>query len=116
MTTAPSARTPLDEFFAAVPEADVIDALPDGARVTFDLTGDGGGEWTVSRNGGSTAIERSNHGRPVDCRLRCSVADFRALVRGDLEPRQGFLERRFQVEGDVGLVLRLQRTVARSED
>ncbi|MCB9688918.1 MAG: SCP2 sterol-binding domain-containing protein [Alphaproteobacteria bacterium] len=115
MTPSPSARSPLDEFFAAVPEADVLSALPDGARVTFDLLGDDGGLWTVSRNGGSTAIERTNHDAPVDCRLRCTVGDFRALVRGELDPRQGFMERRLEVEGDVGLVLRLQRTVVRSE-
>jgi putative sterol carrier protein len=102
----------LDEFFAAVPEAEVLHALPDGVSVSFDLRGDGGGTWTVSRDAGRTEIRRKLAPRP-DCHVRCTVADFRALVRGELDPRRGFLEGRLAVEGDVGLVLRLQRTVGR---
>lgn len=100
------------EFFAAVPEAKVVDALPDGVSVTFDLRGDGGGTWTVSRHGGRTAVSRHEAAAP-DCRLACTVADFRALVNGELDPRAGFLEGRLAVEGDVGLVLKLQRTMGR---
>ena len=48
------ALTGLDEFFAAVPEAEVLHALPDGVSVTFDLRGDGGGTWKVSRDDGQT--------------------------------------------------------------
>lgn len=103
--------TGLDEFFAAVPEAELA-SLPDGVSVSFDLRGDGGGTWTVSRADGATKVRRKLAQHP-DCHVRCTVADFRALVRGDLDPRRGFLEGRLAVEGDVGLVLRLQRTVAR---
>jgi putative sterol carrier protein len=112
--------TGLDEFFAAVPEAEVLHALPDGVSVTFDLRGDGGGTWTVSRDDGHTEVRRASDPRRAgagpeyaDCHLSCTVADFRALIRGELDPRRGFLEGRLAVEGDVGLVLRLQRTVGR---
>jgi putative sterol carrier protein len=98
------------EFFAAVPEADVLHGLPDGVSVTFVLEGEGGGTWTVQRKGQQTEVTRAAHPYP-DCRLACSVADFRALIRGELDPRQGFVERRLEVEGDVGLVLRLRRRV-----
>lgn len=100
----------LDAFFATVPESLALDSLPDGVSVTFDLLGEGGGVWTVTRRGASTEVLRRDAPAP-DCRLRCTVADFRALLRGELDPRRGFLERRLEVEGDVGLVLRLQRTV-----
>lgn len=98
----------LDEFFAAVPEHEALSALPDGVSVTFDLRGEGGGTWTVARQGGRTEIRRRAASNP-DCHFRASVIDFRAFLRGELDARQGFLEGRFQVEGDVGLVLRLQR-------
>ena len=97
----------LDDFFASVPESEAL-PLPDGVAVTFDLVGDGGGTWTVERRKGQISVMRREVPNP-DCRLQCSVQDFRALVGGDLDPRQGFLEGRFEVEGDVGLVLRLQR-------
>lgn len=99
----------LEEFFAAAPEAGSPQALPEGVSVTFELRGEGGGSWTVSRDQGRTAIQRGSVAIP-DCRLRCSVADFRSLLRGELDARQGFLEGRFEVEGDVGLVLRLKRS------
>jgi hypothetical protein len=104
------AHTGLEEFFAAVPEAATPWTLPDGVRVRFELRGEGGGSWTVSRLDGEWEIQRSADGFP-DCLLRCSVPDFRALLRGELDPRQGFLEGRLEVEGDVGLVLRLKRSV-----
>jgi putative sterol carrier protein len=100
----------IEAFFAAVPEAQVVSALPDGVSVAFELTGEGGGNWTVAREGSTTRVEPGSSAHP-DCRLRCSVDDFRRLVNGELEPRRGFLEGRFSVEGDVGLVWRLRRSV-----
>lgn len=100
----------LDTFFATVPGERVLHSLPDGVSVTFDLRGDGGGLWTVVRDGDKTEIVRDAP-RNADCRLRCTAADFQALLRGDLDARRGFLERRLEVEGDVGLVLALQRSV-----
>lgn len=105
-----TATAGIDAFFATIPESLVLGSLPDGVSVVFDLHGEGGGTWTVTRRGDSTEIVRRGDPAP-DCRLRCTVADFRALLRGELDPRRGFLERRLEVEGDVGLVLRLQRTV-----
>ncbi|MEQ1569523.1 MAG: SCP2 sterol-binding domain-containing protein [Myxococcota bacterium] len=98
------------EFFASVPRDGVLHALPDGVSVTFDLRGPGGGVWTVERDGDETRIRRQDGSSP-DCRLSCSVRDFQALLGGSLEPMKGFVERRLVVEGDVGLVLRLHRSV-----
>ncbi len=95
-------------FFDQVPPC-VTDALPEGVAVTFDLTGRGGGTWTVERNdAGATRVVAKPRSRP-DCFLRCTTADFQALVSGELDPRDGFMEGRFEVEGDVGLVLALHR-------
>jgi predicted lipid carrier protein YhbT len=89
--------------------------------VTFDLRGEGGGSWTVSSRDGSAEVARraEQNGKAgpaspepyADCVLRCEVSDFRALISGALDPRRGFLERRLDIEGDVGLVLRLLRSV-----
>lgn len=103
--------SPIDAFFAAVPEAQVLSALPDGVSVTFHLEGEGGGTWTVSRRADHTRIDAHAVDHP-DCRLRCTVADFRALIVGELDPKRGFLEQRLHVEGDVGLVWRLRRSVS----
>jgi putative sterol carrier protein len=95
-------------FFEQVP-TNVIDALPSGVAVVFELSGPEGGRWTVERDDeGRGRIREVAPPRP-DCRLKCSTDDFRSLLQGTLDPRDGFLEGRFEVEGDVGLVLALHR-------
>jgi putative sterol carrier protein len=105
-----SVPPPLSEFFAAVAQDQGLRVLPDGVSVTFDLRGEGGGTWTVSNRDGTTEVARRADPYP-DCLLRCEVADFQALLSGELDPRRGFLERRLAIEGDVGLVLRLLRSI-----
>jgi putative sterol carrier protein len=98
----------LEDIFSDAPVREAMVRLPDDVSVTFDLAGDGGGTWTVSRSRGRTAVKRADSEQP-DCRIVCSVGDFQALVRGDLDARHAFLAGRLGVEGDVGLALRLQR-------
>lgn len=100
-----------EDFFRAVGDGPYAD-LPDGVTITFDLHGDGGGVFTIRRTEKAVELLRIEATRP-DCRLRCSVQDFLDLVDGHLDSRRGFLEGRFEVEGDVGLVLRLERALTR---
>ncbi len=102
--------TGLDAFFeSANSGVGLYSALPDGVSITFELAGEGGGIWSVVRDDeGSVVVSREAVTRP-DCKLACSVDDFIALVNGDMGAREGFMEGRLDVEGDVGLVWRLQK-------
>ena len=103
----------LGEFFLDVPNGSrLADVLPDGVAIGFDLLGPGGGCWTVTRDRHETRVIRELTVRP-DCTLKCSVGDVRELLEGPLDPRRGFLDDRLAVQGDVGLVLRLYRILAR---
>ncbi len=101
------ATASLRHFFNRLPTK-LIDALPDGVSITFALSGDEGGTWTVERADGKARVLAQDMERP-DCRLSCTAPDFQALLSGDLDPRAGFMDGRLDVEGDVGLVLRLHR-------
>ena len=104
----------LEHFFRAAPDTGAMDrALPDGTAVTFELEGDGGGVWTLESAEDGITVVRQDHVAP-DCRLRCSVDDFEALLRGSLDRDHAFFDGRLEVEGDVGLVLRLQRALGRT--
>jgi predicted lipid carrier protein YhbT len=83
-------------------------SLPDDVSVTFHLVGEGGGTWTVSRRRGHNDVVPIDANHP-DCRVSCSVDDFRAVLSGALDARAAFLDGRLGVQGDVGLALRLQR-------
>ena len=97
------------DFFRAPPSG-LIDALPSGVCVTFELSHDDWQRsWTMRRDddGNGRIVPRAPS--PCDCRLACTADDFLALVTGRLDPREGFMEGRLEVEGDVGLVLQLHR-------
>ena len=93
------ARQGLDQFFSSSTDGlDVYAALPEHVAITFELDGPGGGTWSVSRRQlGDPAVVRGTVKRP-DCRLRCSVSDFVALVNGQLNFRRAFLDDRMEVE------------------
>lgn len=98
-------------FFDTAPEklATMLQgAIPPGAVITFELSGDGGGTWTVTRKQGTVEVVRAAVD-PVDCKLQCSVADFDRLLHGALDARGAFMDGRLLVEGDVGLVQRLNK-------
>ena len=102
----------LDHFFASLCALQAVSELPDGVAITVDLSGEGGGTWTVVRRGGGAELHQpsaAEAGLPVDCKLACSVSDFRALMRRQLDFREAFLAGRVEVRGDVGLVLKLRR-------
>ena len=100
----------LDQFFADIDSGDgPYASLPAGTSVVFDLHGEGGGVWCVKRSeAGEVAVGRRSPARP-DCRMRCSVEHFRALVAGDLEVRRAFMQGFLDVEGDIGLIWRMQK-------
>ncbi len=96
-------------FFSSLRGKGVYDALPDGVRIIFKLSGAGGGTWTVSRDRyGDVEVLRAAAARP-DCTLSCSTEDFVALIHGKLNVRKAFLNERIAVVGDVGLIWRLQK-------
>lgn len=99
-------------FFADV-DRQVLESLPSGVSVVFHLSGPQGGSWTVQRTDqGDSHVALGAIDRP-DCIVRCSCDDFRSLVEGELDPRDGFMSGRLEVEGDVGLVLCLHRGLRR---
>jgi len=85
-------------------------ALPEDVAIVVRLHGAGGGEWTLRREEERTQVHGGSQGH-VDCILECSVGDFGALIRGELDGRRGFMDGRLRIRGDVGLALGLERAL-----
>lgn len=103
-------------FFRAAPAVlgpILAAALPDGVRVGFDLGGSEPGRWTVDNRGGVASVLNGLL-EPMDCLVRGASDDFLDVLRGGRAARELFLSGAIQVEGDLGLILVLQRAVARS--
>jgi hypothetical protein len=74
----------------------------------FNISGPGGGSWTVdcTAPGGKIAA-----GTVADA--RCTVAatdqDFLAIVNGKLNPQMAFMSGKLKIQGDMGLAMKLQQ-------
>lgn len=93
---------------------DVARVLPPGVSIVFDIGDPEGGVWTLACDPEGRLALSEGDSEVADCRMRCSGEDLRDLLAGRLNGRHGYLDGRLQIEGDVGLVLRLQRVLRHS--
>ncbi len=76
------------------------------ADVQINLTGEGGGNWTIKFSGGKvTGVE----GNAVSPRLTVtsSLADISAIAEGKLDGMAAFMQGKIKLDGDVGLAMRM---------
>ncbi len=78
------------------------------AAFLFNLTGPGGGEWTLEISGPDC---RSYEGRPerASMEIIASPTDWVDLTTKSLNPIWGFLSRRIKIRGNILLALKLER-------
>lgn len=103
----PTSPTPA-ELIAQLPQglgARAAWARAWGATFQFQVTGDGGGEWTVDLSQPESPVRPGLHA-PARATVICSAADFVALVQRAWTPQQAFTAGRLSVKGDLGLGLR----------
>lgn len=95
----------IESFFLGM-AGRIAAALPHDVLVTFVIDGEGGGVWTLHTDHDRIDVQQ---GRAIwaDSELRCSLPRFQDLVSGAVDVRQAFFDGTVQVEGDVGLLLRL---------
>lgn len=85
---------------------DVVSKI--NAVYQFNITGPGGGSWSVdcTQPGG-----RIQPGAVADA--KCTVAavdqDFLAIVNGKLNAQMAFMSGKLRIQGDMGLALKLQQ-------
>lgn len=96
------------EFFDHLPRYFVPEsALGVRARVQFELSGDGGGEWGVAIADGAVQVTPGRIESPA-LTVRVSAADWLALVNRKMNPMAAFMQGRLKVIGSQSLALKLQ--------
>ena len=97
----------VSEFFAQVTEKVNKDAL-DGLNCVyqFDITGDGGGKWSVAIANNEVKVVEGAAENP-SITLTISDGDFVSLVQGNLNGQTAFLTGKLKIAGDMGLAMKL---------
>jgi hypothetical protein len=79
-----------------------------GAVYQFNISGAGGGSWTVdcTQPGGKIAEGTAD---AAGCTVVATEADFLAIVNGKLNPQMAFMSGKLKIAGDMGLAMKLQQ-------
>ena len=88
---------------------DVVQKI--GAIYQFNISGPGGGSWSVdcTQPGGRIAPGTSGGAK---CTVAATDADFLAIVNGKLNPQMAFMQGKVKMTGDVGLVMQFGMAMA----
>jgi len=78
-------------------------AKPLGKTLKFDM---GGQQLFIDGTGEGNVV--SAEGEDADCTVNVSMADFQALISGNLNPMSAFMSGKIKVDGDMGVAMKLQ--------
>lgn len=77
------------------------------ATYRFVVTGADGGTYTVKVEDGVPTVT-DDAGTPAGCTITVDADDVKALVAGRLNPVSAFIGGKVQIQGDMGLAVKLQ--------
>lgn len=99
--------TPAD-IFAKTPGNLIPEKASDmNAAVAFDLSGDGGGQWTVKIADGSCTVE-DGITEGADATISMDGSDYVDMMTGKLNPMMAFMGGKVKVSGDLNTVMKFQ--------
>ncbi|UCD84384.1 MAG: SCP2 sterol-binding domain-containing protein [Deltaproteobacteria bacterium] len=74
----------------------------------FNITGDGGGKWTVDLTADPPAVIEGDAGN-AQCTITIADQDWLGLLAGKLNGQQLFMSGKLKISGDMSLAMKLQK-------
>jgi putative sterol carrier protein len=78
------------------------------ATMLFDISGEQGGQWTVTVKDGHVDVKEESTG-PTPLTIEATSKDVMALLNGQLNPMAAFMQGRLKVKGDMSMAMQLQK-------
>ena len=97
----PSDTLTVKSIFERIPDAFQPDKAS-GVEVIFqfDISGDGGGSWTVTVKDGTCEVKEGSYEKPTTT-IKMADEDFVKLIRGELNAMSAFTSGKLRIEGDL---------------
>jgi putative sterol carrier protein len=100
------------EIFAQMSEAFQADKAGSlRATFQFNLSGEGGGDWTVTVADGTCTVAEGKAEKP-NITIGMVADDFVKMVEGELSPVAAFMQGKIKLQGDMNLAMKLQEIFA----
>ena len=97
----------LETWFMGLPERFNADAAAGLKAVYhFTVTGEEGGEYTVTVANGECTVEKAKP-EQADLTVTLAAPDMAAIAAGELDPTSAFMTGRLRIAGDIMLAMRL---------
>lgn len=95
------------EIFEHITTLDTSRVQGINAVMFFDLSGEGGGQWTLTLKDDGVTVENGKTATP-NVTFSMAAQDFIAVANGTLNPVSAFMQGKVRISGDIGLAMRLQ--------
>lgn len=104
---APAAAGSIDDWFMGLPKQFKADAAGDMKAVYyFNVTGEGGGDYTIAIADKKCTVEKAKPEKP-DLTVTIAAPDMLALSKGELDPMAAFMTGKLTIDGDISLAMKL---------
>lgn len=100
--------TTIQQIFDAMPgrfSAEKAGEL--SAVIQFDLTGEGGAQYTATIGNGQCQVAQGTVANPTMV-LTAAASDYLAMINGELNPMQAFMQGKVKIKGDIAVAMKLQ--------
>ena len=99
--------TTAQEIFDAMPSRFLPEQAGElNATILFDLSGEGGGQWLLTVANRQATVAREPIPNPTMTFI-ADASDYVAIIGGQLNPTQAFMQGKVKVKGDMSLAIRL---------
>jgi len=100
--------TSVKELFSEIPKQfDPAAWGTEDATLQFNVTGDGGGNWTARVESGKLTIDEGVE-PSAGMTMTCAAPDILAIVNGELSAVSAFMQGRVKIDGNMALAMKLQ--------
>jgi putative sterol carrier protein len=105
--------TTIEQLMQQMPEAFLPDKAKDvKAVIQMNLTGEGGGAWSVSIADGKCEVSQGQAAAPT-ATISATAADYLAVARGEMNPMSAFMSGKIKAAGNMGMLMNFMNWFAR---